>query len=84
MSKTFDHLLPVFRPYARWSAEKRVGWIRQDRWINYTRAEQILGRLAALLDYPPRDRMPCLLLFGVGHGENAFGPEVPARPPFLF
>ena len=65
MSKTFDHLLPVFRPYARWPAEKRVGWIRQDRWINYTRAEQILGRLAALLDYPPRDRMPCLLLFGV-------------------
>jgi hypothetical protein len=45
MSKTFDHLLPVFRPYAWWSAEKRVGWIRQDRWINCTRAEQILGRV---------------------------------------
>jgi hypothetical protein len=64
MSKAFDHLLPVFRPYARLPAQERIGWIRQDRWINYTRADQILTRLAALLDYPPRDRMPCLLLFG--------------------
>jgi hypothetical protein len=27
-------------------------------------APQVLGRLADLLTYPPRDRMPCLLLFG--------------------
>jgi len=49
---------------ARLPAEERIGWIRQDRWINYTRTEQILTCLAGLLDYPPRDRMPSLLLFG--------------------
>jgi hypothetical protein len=64
MSKVFDHLLPAFRTYALLPDEERIGWIRQARWINYSRTDQILGRLAELLDYPPRERMPCLLLFG--------------------
>src|SRR5580692_7510719 len=64
MSKVFDHLLPAFRTYALLPAEERIGWIRQARWINYSRADQILARMADLLSYPPRDRMPCLLLFG--------------------
>src|SRR5271166_5568557 len=37
---------------------------RQDRWIHYSRAEQVLNRLSDLLTFPARDRMPCLLLFG--------------------
>ena len=41
-----------------------MDWIRQERWINYTRAEQVLVRLGELLRYPPRHRMPALLLFG--------------------
>src|SRR5271166_13952 len=64
MNKAFDHLLPAFRANALLSAEERIAWIRQARWINYSRADQILARLVELLDYPPRDRMPCLLLFG--------------------
>jgi hypothetical protein len=64
MSKVFDHLLPAFRTYALLRDEERIGWIRQARWINYSRADQILARLAELLVYPPRERMPCLLLFG--------------------
>ena len=39
-------------------------WIRQERWINYTRADQVLVRLSELLRYPARQRMPALLLFG--------------------
>jgi hypothetical protein len=62
--KVFDHLLPAFRTYALLSAEERICWIRQARRINYSRADQILTRLADLLAYPPRERMPCLLLFG--------------------
>ena len=46
MSKVFDHLLPAFRTYALLPAEERIGWIRQARWINYSRADQILARLA--------------------------------------
>ena len=56
MSKVFDHLLPAFRTYALLPDEERIGWIRQARWINYSRTDQILGRLAELLDYPPRER----------------------------
>ena len=59
-----SHLQPVHRPYALLADAERVEWIRQERWINYTRAEQVLVRLGELLRYPPRHRMPALLLFG--------------------
>ena len=58
------HLQPAHRPYALLADAERVDWIRQERWINYTRAEQVLVRLGELLRYPPRHRMPALLLFG--------------------
>src|SRR3954452_22676268 len=38
--------------------------IRAEGWINYGRAESALARMVELLEYPQRDRMPCLLLFG--------------------
>jgi Bacterial TniB protein len=60
----FSHLHAPYRAYALLSASERIQWIRQDRWIHYSRAEQVLNRLSDLLTYPPRDRMPCLLLFG--------------------
>lgn len=43
---------------------ERILRIRAERWINYGRAEVALARMGELLDYPQRDRMPCLLLFG--------------------
>jgi hypothetical protein len=58
------HLHPAYRPYAVLSPEERIQWTRHDRWISYERAEQILIRLVDLLTYPPRDRMPTLLIFG--------------------
>ena len=60
----FSHLHAQFRAYALLSATERIQWIRQDRWIHYSRAEQVLNRLSDLLTYPARDRMPCFLLFG--------------------
>jgi DNA polymerase III delta prime subunit len=59
------HLLPAHRPYALLAAAERIHWLRQERWIQYTRAEEVLVRLGELLAYPPHDRMPALLLFGV-------------------
>ena len=59
-----SHLHAPYRAYALLSASERIQWIRQDRWIHYSRAEQVLNRLSDLLTYPARDRMPCLLLFG--------------------
>jgi hypothetical protein len=64
MNEDTSHLLPGFRHYALLSAVERIAWIRQDRWIGYPRAEQILTRLQDLLSHPPRDRMPCMLVFG--------------------
>ena len=46
------------------SNEERITWIRQQRWIQYPRAKRILERLVDLVDYPPRDRMPCLVVYG--------------------
>ncbi len=64
MSGDLEHLHPAYRSYASLPAAERIQWVRQDRWISYPRAEQVLSRLTSLLAYPPRDRMPCLLLFG--------------------
>jgi hypothetical protein len=61
----FTHLHPSQQEIAQLSNEERVAWIRQERWIQYPRAKRILDRLAELVDYPPRDRMPCLVIYGV-------------------
>jgi hypothetical protein len=53
-----SHLNAPYRAYALLSASERVQWIRQDRWIHYSRAEQVLNRLTDLLTYPARDRIP--------------------------
>ena len=64
MTDEFAHLHPTYRPYALLPNDERIQWIRHDRWIGYERADRILARLADLLTYPPRDRMPALLIFG--------------------
>ena len=64
MSDSFDHLAPECRNEARLDTNDRVRAILTERWISYPRANFALQRLEDLLQYPPRDRMPCLLLFG--------------------
>ncbi len=46
------------------SDEARIEYIRSDRWINYDVAQEAINRLTDLLSYPPRDRMPCILIYG--------------------
>lgn len=60
----YPHLLPAYRQYAEMGIEERVAWIRADRWLETADAGAALARLEDLLSYPPRDRMPCLLLYG--------------------
>jgi len=55
--EALSHLNAPYRAYALLSASERVQWIRQDRWIHYSRAEQVLNRLSDLLTYPARDRI---------------------------
>lgn len=61
---TFEHLHPEYRARAAESDNSRIEWIRTDRWIPYPQAEKVLFHLSDLLAYPPRGRMPCLLLYG--------------------
>lgn len=49
----------VFLPDA-----ERIIRIRTERYIHYALAEMALARMNELLEYPQRDRMPCLLLYG--------------------
>lgn len=62
--KDYSHILPDYRTKAAESDAARIAWIRSDRWIATARAEAALSRLEDLLTYPPRDRMPCLLIYG--------------------
>jgi type II secretory pathway predicted ATPase ExeA len=62
MSMDFDHLSSESRDEAELSSDERIRRIQAERWISYPRAEIILDRLDELLQYPQRDRMPCLLL----------------------
>ena len=59
-----SHLQPPFQEAARLPNAERIHWLRQERWIQYPRAERILERLIDLVDYPPHDRMPCLVIYG--------------------
>lgn len=63
-TEEFGHLNPAYRRFANFPNEKRIAWIRADRWIGFDQAGLALSRLENLLTYPPRDRMPCLLIFG--------------------
>lgn len=58
------HLDPAYRRFAALPDEERIAWIRADRWIGFDQSGAALARLENLLTYPPRDRMPCLLIYG--------------------
>ena len=65
MSEELAHLQPPLRATALLANHERIAWLRQERWIQYPRAERVLERLVDLVDFPPRDRMPCLALYGL-------------------
>jgi len=60
----YSHLLAAYRRHAGLPDEERIAWIRADRWLDFEQARGALARLEDLLSYPPRDRMPCLLIYG--------------------
>ncbi len=44
--------------------DTRIEKIKQSKWIGYTRARNILDKMEDLLYYPPKHRMPNLLIVG--------------------
>jgi type II secretory pathway predicted ATPase ExeA len=59
-----SHLTPAARAAVSLPDDERIRRIRADRWIGYPRALEALGRLDALLQGPPKQRMPNLLIVG--------------------
>jgi putative transposase len=59
-----SHLHESARPVALLPDEERLRRVRADRWIGYTRATDALRRLEQLLTWPPKQRMPNLLIVG--------------------
>ena len=58
------HLTPAARQLLHLPDAERIARIRADRWVDTPRAVLALGKLAELLDSPPRARMPNLLIWG--------------------
>jgi GTPase SAR1 family protein len=64
MSDKEDHLCPEAREALQLPTPERIAFAREDRWVGYTRAQQIIRQCDDLLIYPRSLRMPCLLIVG--------------------
>ncbi len=81
MSDLF-HLADSYRARARWPDADRIAWIRKDRWLGFPKAEAVRKTLDAMLRYPPRTRMPCLLIYGqTGMGKSRIVERFEAENP---
>ncbi len=60
----YAHIHPDFREVCARSAQERIAFMQEPRWIGYSAANQILGALRDLMERPTRPRMPNLLLVG--------------------
>lgn len=58
----FEHLDESVVPIIGQSLKDKLDWVRSDFWVGYTRADEILGYLEDLMQYPKSIRMPCALL----------------------
>jgi len=59
-----DHLCAEARNALELPSSERIAFAREDRWVGYGRAQQILRHCDDLLIYPRSMRMPCLLVVG--------------------
>ena len=59
-----DHLTEDARVALELDDRARCRLIREERWVQYSRAERTLSELEDLLNHPPKSRMPNLLIVG--------------------
>ncbi|MBX7222821.1 MAG: TniB family NTP-binding protein [Blastocatellia bacterium] len=64
MNSQAEHLSEETSSQLDKSPEERKEFIRLARWIGYPRAAEILKHMGELLRYPPKPRMPGMLLAG--------------------
>lgn len=64
MSDLKNHVLPDVQKALSLPNEERIYFLREEKWINYTLAKDILEKMDTLMKYPRKSRMPSLLLVG--------------------
>jgi len=64
MKTTLTHLATMARSEALLDPASRIRSLQRDRWIDYPVATAALARLERLIETVPRQRMPCLLIYG--------------------
>lgn len=60
----YEHLHPVTAEIVELDSAARIQWLKKPRWIGYSRAQEIIGRLEDLVSHPREARMPNMLLIG--------------------
>ena len=79
-----DHLCSEARQALELPKSERISFCREDRWVGYTRAQQILRQCDDLLLHPRSLRMPCLLIVGrSNNGKSSIVEHFIKRHPFL-
>lgn len=62
--KSGAHLHDAAKKYLEVGNKERIQYILSPRWIGYPKAKQIISKLEDLQAYPPRHRMPNMLIVG--------------------
>jgi hypothetical protein len=79
-----DHLHPEVRLALEFPKAERIAFCRADRWVGYSRAQQILRQLDDLLTFPKSLRMPSILLVGrANNGKSSIIEHFISRHPNL-
>jgi TniB protein len=77
-----ESLIPDARAVLDLDDKARVDYIRKEKWIPYTRANEILASLEELLITPKKSRMPSILVVGdSNNGKSSIAQEFLRRHP---
>lgn len=80
----YEHLSRDVVEILEYTTAERIQFCQSDRWVGYTRAQQILKQLDDLLAYPKSLRMPNLLLVGRSdNGKSSILQHFVGRHPML-
>lgn len=79
---TVEHLDSEVVPVLELPKDERIAYCKTDRWIGYSRAQEIMDKLDQLLVYPKSLRMPSILLVGrQNNGKSSIVARFSSRNP---
>jgi len=64
INNRYPHVLDKVKKILELSDEERIYFLREEKWINYPLASDILDKMDTLIKYPRKSRMPNMLLVG--------------------